>query len=861
MTTTPSDDRPLGRKQRILLSIERFSRRRWGLVFAATAVVFVASSWLATRIRIESDVLKLIPQGNRQVDVFRTALHEFGSIDYLVVLLEAGKDEGPDELEDFADLYAEKLRAREGLVESVEYRFQPDAKFMELFTENALLFLPPEQLPGIADKLTDGAIRRQVRENRVALASPTAALAEGLVLKDPLGLMPLLVGRLLAHRGALKVDLSDGYYLSTDNRTLIMLVKPVHASQDLAFSRKLIAAAHADADLTRTTLADDGAGGSQTGVRFGGNPASLTEEAALLKRTVAINGIVSFFAVTLLYWVAYRRVAALLYSSVPLLVGQAMTFAVAALVLGSLNSASASLPALLMGLGTDFTIVMYARYVEERQGGASLAEATERMVGEGGLGVFTGAITSAGTFYAMCISRFRGLRDLGFLIGSGILLCGIAILFLLPAMIAWNEGVRPRRRSGTEKLHLQSFGLEHLLRASARHPRTALSAVLILAVAGGACALRLDFDESINSLRSNEAPSFQVQNEIAQKFGASLSYMMAIAQGSSVGEAVRRTHDVEDRLKPWVADGTVAFYDSILSYLPLPDRQERVIDGLKAGASGAFDVQRIRKTFEAALEENGFRQEPFRGYLDRLGKLLSPSRPITLDDLEGKGLVRLVDRYVHREGDQVRIVTYLYTRDPRWRRNPPPRLVESLEAADPGIVVTGTNVVGRELRHVFLRDSRLAVALGLLLVAALLWVDFRSARLTAIALGQLVTGVLMMLGCMQLLGMSINYANAFVTTMIMGVGIDYSIHLVHRLHLNGGRTDEGVMETGKGVVLAAATNVAGFGTLAFGSYPAIRSVGIVALIGSVTCLVTALTFVPAMMARRAGARAGEEETP
>ena len=91
---------------------------------------------------------------------------------------------------------------------------------------------------------------------------------------------------------------------------------------------------------------------------------------------------------------------------------------------------------------------------------------------------------------------------------------------------------------------------------------------------------------------------------------------------------------------------------------------------------------------------------------------------------------------------------------------------------------------------------------------------------------------------MKLLGMQINYANAFVATMIMGVGIDYAIHLVHRLHSNGGVLDEGVMETGKGVALAAATNVAGFGTLAFGNYPAMRSVGIVALIGSLTCLLT-----------------------
>jgi predicted RND superfamily exporter protein len=857
MSNLTSGEASVGRKQRILLRIERFSRQRWKLVFGGSLILFAASIWIGSRIKIESDVLNLIPRGNRQVDTFREALHEFGSIDYLIILLEAGKDEGPDEIEDFADLFAEKLKARDGLVESVEYRFQPDARFMQLFSENALLFLPPEQLPKIAEKLQDEAIRRQIRENKVALSSPTAAIAEGLLLRDPLGLMPLFVDRLLAHRGALKVDLSDGYYLAKDNRTLIMLVKPAHPSQDLAFSRRLLEAAREDAEAVRATLLADGAGGSGVELRFGGNPAALTEESGLLKRTVVVNGVVAFFAVVLLYWICYRRFAALLYSSVPLLVGQAVTFAVATIVLGSLNSASASLPALLMGLGTDFTILMYARYVEERQAGASVARATERMVGETGLGVFTGAITSAGTFYAMCVGSFRGLRDLGFLVGTGILICAVAILFLLPAMIAWNDGARKSPEGRVKKLHLQSLGLEHLIGFSVRHRRMVVVGIAALTLGAAGLALDVDFDASVDSLRSNDAPSFAVQKEIAEKFGASLSYMMAISEGPTVDEAVRLSHTIEERLKPFLADGTVASYESILTYVPLAERQQQIIAAVKERESTEFDASRIRTTLRAALAENGFREEAFAGYLDQMQRFLTPARPITLDDLEHNGLGRIVERYVHRDADRVKIVTYVYTSDPRWRRNPPPGLVEALQANDPGIVVTGTNVVGRELRGIFLHDSRVSVVLGLALVALLLWFDFRSLRLTAIALAQVVAGVLMMLGAMRLLGMQINYANAFVATMIMGVGIDYAIHLIHRLHQNGGVLDEGVAETGKGVALAAATNVAGFGTLAFGNYPAMRSVGIVALIGSLTCLLTALTLVPALMARTA---ARPEET-
>jgi predicted RND superfamily exporter protein len=129
------------------------------------------------------------------------------------------------------------------------------------------------------------------------------------MVRDPLGLMSVFIDKLLSHRGALQVDLSDGYYLSKDNRTLIMLVKPSHLSQDLAFSRKLIEFAREAADSVRQDLRAEGAGGTATEVRFGGNPAVLTEEAGLLKRTVVINGVVSFVAVVLLYWICYRRFA------------------------------------------------------------------------------------------------------------------------------------------------------------------------------------------------------------------------------------------------------------------------------------------------------------------------------------------------------------------------------------------------------------------------------------------------------------------------------------------------------------------------------------------------------------------------
>jgi hypothetical protein len=875
----PSPGPQLGGRHRFLLGLERFSRRRYGVVFLAALLFAGSGIWLGSRLTVDSDILSLIPAGNPRVDSFKRAVADFGSISYLVLLVDAGEGAGADEVEDFADAMAERLRELEGLVEVVEYKLDPGADFLDLFYDNALLYIDPDRLAELEAKLTDAAILGQIEQNRLSLTSPTAAFTQELMVNDPLNLMPLLF-RPSGNLGNLRVDLTDGYYLSRDGRSLIMLVKPTGSWQDLDFDRRLMQAVREAETATRAGLKQEAEAWDEASeapdvarttarsdviVRYTGRYAIAVDEARLVQQDVRFNLFFSLFAVSVLYWVCYRRFAALLYSSVPLLVGQAMTFGLAFFLLpwisGSrgLNAASSAFTALLMGLGTDFVIVMYARYVEERRLGRTLGEATELMVGETGLGVFTGAITSAGTFYAMCISEFRGLRDLGFLIGSGILLCGAAIVFLVPAMIQWNEGVRTRKVDSLKKLHVQTFLLEHLISFSARHRVAVLALVGALTLAGGYVSLAgfvvpglpsLEFDDTVQVLRSNRSEAYRVQHRMSETFGASMSYMMAIVEAPTDDRAIERTEVIEERLRPFVQDGTVASYDSILSYLPSVSQQRHVLEARDAGRHGPFDTARIRATFLRGLEASGFATDPFAPFLARMERFLDPGRPLGLADLEQAGLGRLVERYVRRGDDGVRIVTYLSLPDARWNREAPPHLVEALTAGGDDVVVTGTNIVSHEFRKIFSREAPRALSLGLVVVFALLLVDFRSLRLTVIALGQLVCGVLLMLGVMKVAGIHLNYVNAFVATMILGVGIDYSIHLVHRMSLTGGEVESGLLETGKAVVIAALTNIAAFGTLTLGNYPALRSFGQVALIGSLTCLLTALTFVPAVMGRR-----------
>ncbi|HZN04966.1 MAG TPA: MMPL family transporter [Candidatus Polarisedimenticolia bacterium] len=898
-----------GVKKGLFLRIEDFARRRYAVVFAVTALLVLASILLGKRLRLDGDILNLVPKGNRVVNTFREALQDFGSLDYLLVLLEApkpakqgspapppdpagtraeGEPTAPDEfvpaepedeeddsqaveeLQAFADILAARLQALPS-VRYVEYKLDTRGPFFDFLRRNQMLFLPPSKLGEVAAKFSDHGIETQLSENVRQLTGPASPLAKRLLEADPLQISPLLFEAVLRNRGPIRFDLSAGYYSSKDGRSLLVIVKPVKPNQDLAFSKALVAEVNEAIRAAREEFARDvlgaeapaaaaaapASGDKETSVaiearmpevRLGGGYVIALEDSSLIMQDMVRNGILSFVVIVLLYYFCYRRFAAIAYSAVPLMVGQALTLAVAWIFLRQLNSATTGFTAMLMGLGTDFTIVMYGRYIEERQKGLPLDAALQKVMGSSAFGVFTGAITSAGTFYAMCITEYKGLKDFGFLVGSGILLCMVAILFLLPAMIAWNDGVRKRKRPVTDKLYLHSFGFERIMIWSTRHPKPVLVGSLLVTLVAGWHAWNVEFSDSVQDLRSPNNQGVRLQERIGKEFGASFNPMMVVAKGRDVETMMARNRAANRLLDGFVEDGTLLGYESIFTYLPPAEDQQAVIALLRGHAQDEFDVKRIDSTFRAALGRQGFREGVYDTYLATLPATLRPERPVTIDDLEHAGLDRFVRRYVHQEEDGAwTSVTYIFPSDPKARRVAPPVLVKALDKPKEGIEITGVNVASAELRRIFKRDAWRAVLLGIALVTVLLWLDFKSVWLTTLANIQVFLGVIWMLAAMHLLGIKMNFVNAFVTCMILGVGIDYGIHIIHRITQEGLSNPTGLLETGKAVVMAALTNVAGFGTIGLSNYPGLKSMGIVCAIGSVTCLLTALTTLPALL--------------
>ncbi len=829
---------------RILHSLARLCLRHSKQIAIAAFLVGLLALAGASRIHFDPDLLNLIPQNNREVNEFRKVLRDLGTLDNHVIVLEMPKGVDVNTYDPLIESIAEGYRKNPRIAD-VQYRIPNPLDFVEIILPRALLLLTPEQLEVVASRLSDEGIRQSVQRNATILQTPQSFAMKELVRYDPFNLALIFLGKFQSASGGLRIDATSGYYLSSDRSMLLMLVKPKRPAQDMPFAKALLAEGSIiEARALHEFQKSLPVGTPLPRIEHTGGYQIATGDADLIRNDIVINILGSFLGVLLLFLYAFRRSAALMYGALPMALGLAMTFGIAGVVYGQLSSASAGFAALLAGLGIDFITVIYGRYVDERNRGATMAHALIVTIQSTLPGVFIAAITTAATFYAFLATDFRGMTQLGFLTGTGILFFLAATALLLPALIVISE--RRLESKKTPKLYLHSFGSDKLIDLALRAPKATIWIWIVFIALCGVFATRLRFSDNIQDLRAKGNRGVVYQERVTKKFGQSFDFMMYVIQSKSLDDVINRTHAITNELRPLVADKTISSYQSIATFLPPREQQLAVMRQLERGRADRFNFERIDATFRKALADNGFRAAAYDDYMRLFAQTVAPKEPITVETLSDPDLIALTSRFVKRVDDGWMSVTYLYPTGGRWPREVPPKLL-ALNDNRGGEILTGINLVSGTLRRIVKADATRATIIGFVSVVIIMAVSFRRILPAVLTFVPFVAGAAAMLGLMAIGGLEFNFMNIFVGLMIIGVGTDYAVYILQRYYEDRDRFRHAAHETGKAVVMAALTTIVGYGSFALSHYPGLRSIGYASFFGILFSGLAAITLLPAIL--------------
>jgi hypothetical protein len=201
-------------------------------------------------------------------------------------------------------------------------------------------------------------------------------------------------------------------------------------------------------------------------------------------------------------------------------------------------------------------------------------------------------------------------------------------------------------------------------------------------------------------------------------------------------------------------------------------------------------------------------------------------------------------RFVSRDSETLAL--YAVPAGSFWETDVAERFSADVRTVDPD--ASGLAMVHVAHGRIILQGFRRAALVAAAVIVVLLLIDFRSFRDAMLALLPTVAGWLWMLASMAALGIEFNVANIVALPLVLGIGIAFGVHMMHRQReAERPGIDDVIRGTGGAIFVAATTTMVGFAALILSDYGGMRSLGIVMVIGIGTCLVATLFMLPAVL--------------
>ena len=862
------------------------ARPKW--IIAALTVAALACAGISFQyLKLDADTDSLIGEDQPFLKDWRRFIHDFGDLEYAIAVVDPRGDAPA------ADRAVRELATRLSTLASVaKVHGSIDAQDQWRLAPRAM---SDDELAGLADAA--GALP-------ILAAHPTLAqllqigdarvkklLDEGAQMDQPTqrstaaSAFMLLGAAASGQPNAATLPFARAlqtHWLSNEGGTLrLVLVMPKKNYESLAVvdeslleMRKVIAEIQAQEPTIEIGLT--------------GKPVLQADEMETTSSDMNVASIVALVLCAALFMVVFRGVKRPLFAVAAFLAGAALTYAAATVIIGNLNLLSVVFMLVLVGVGLDYGIHMIARYLEGLRHMDSAAS-VRHMMRTATPSMLAGAAVCAGTFLIAIFVPMQGLRQLGIISGVGLLLCAATMAIGLPALLLCFD-----KRGADDSKQLSFFASRTVIaqthsNASINRHRMFVAISLLAMLAGVVIAWeRVGFESNLLKLQAADLSSVAWQRRLQTEggnstwFGAvitdSFDAVRPLVEQAKLQPLIRNSRSILDfvkadspqraQLRDVIANAksdapsnanangnsSSPNADTTETEIKIStlaqragDRVESLATGASTAGAPAKDVAMIRnlalsmRALQNALETNQIaaisQADQSIALAGFAAQQLQIGAALSLRD----SLPPAVRDSFMSANNQFAIL--LHPQEDIWEPGAMAPFVAAMRTVDPS--VTGAPVTVFEsmqlMRASFLWQGMIASAF----VLALLYLDFRSVKLTAIAFLSLLAGLGWTVGIMGLLKIPFTLANFFAIPIMIGLGIDSAIHITHRV-LEGGLT-HGFGSTRRAVIVTAITTTIGFGTLLFAQHRGLRGLGEVMTIASLCCLVTAVWLLPSML--------------
>lgn len=742
--------------------------------------------WLYRNLSVATDLTVFLPPSSTPVQRLLVSQLREGPASRLILVALDGADDRA--LARASTELAGRLKA------NALFSFVNNGHTSEAGRERQLLFehrylLSPAVVP---ERFSVNGLKSALRESLELLSSPAGVLIRSTLTADPTNELRAVARLVIPESGPAR---RHGVWFSGDGARALLIAETRAPGFDVEGQRR---AMHA-IESTFATIRPKGARIELAGPGvFASQVRTMIEEDAWrLAAAAAVLVIAILFA-------AYRSVAPVVISMLPVATGLTVGVTVVALGFGTVHGITLAFGATLIGVAVDYPSYLFAQTGE----GERLESTLVRI----GPTLRLAVLTTVFGALAMALSSFTGLAQLGVLIIAGATAAGVTARFVLPAILPSGLHLR------TAKMASHALAMPEALR------RVTAGIAVTLVMAGLGVAWwghdRLWNDDLANLTPVPEAAKAR-DRVLREELGAPDVRYIVVARGANREGALQASESAAAFLQQGVAKEWLSGFDVPSRYLPSRRTQE-------ARRAALPEPEILARNLEAAARDLPFRDEVFLPFLEAVERARSGPL-LDLETLRDSALARKVESLLlHNQDGWIVLAPLRGVRAPGLLRS---------AAEQAGHRLLDLKDESNRLVSSFRTESLQLIALGLLCIAALLVWTLRSATRALRVLAPVFAAIVLVVAILLGSGNRLSLFNLVALLLVVGMGLNYALFFERPQRDAGERT-----RTQLSLLLCGGTTLSAFGCLALSAIPVLHAIGVTVAVGSLLSLLLATLF-------------------
>jgi hydrophobe/amphiphile efflux-3 (HAE3) family protein len=553
-------------------------------------------------------------------------------------------------------------------------------------------------------------------------------------------------------------------------------------------------------------------------VHFGGLPYLRQQMNKDIKRDALMLVPIALVMMIIFLYFVFREWRGVLLPFMVVLLSAVLALALIPMIGWKFYFISLLVPIMLIAIANDYGIHMIAKYQEINASGngMTMKEMSAMIARKLWKPILITGITTIAGIAALLAHTMIPARQMAVIAGIGIIAALLYSIFLLPAVLSFMKPKRPvetlKKKGAVQRNPLNRLSY-FIIRHRSRIP--VITAMVTLLVGCGIFFLKVDSNEE--NFFPEKHPVKQASRLINAHYGGSENLSIMFRGDMLDPELLQRIDGYEQELlKENEIDLVMSFPDVIREiskalYDPGEEMYDRIPPSRNAVAQymALYNMNGDPENLDQVVDFN-------YEYAHMI---------IRINSLGNKEVKRIINK------------------------------IKTMTANDPDVAaIGGYGFVRSQFAGQVVRGQFYSLGIALLIVFVILASIFRSFQAGLISIIPLGISIVMLFGIMGYTGVRLDAATALLSSVMIGVGVDYTIHFLWRYkeerHQHRPRNEAVITTlttTGRGIIFNAFSVIIGFIVLIISSFTPIRFFGILIVVSIFSCLIGALIVLPALI--------------